>query len=240
MNNPWKNNKFATESLLRVDNKFLTGTKQEVDFIERKLGIINGDRVLDLGCGAGRHSIEMASRGYLMDGVDISETMLSAAHQRAAEANVNINFYNQDLKDLHMLFPEESIFNGAICLCESGLGVLGGVAEDINFLRSVYRLLQPRCKFILTDFNGLRRYLHSRDNNPKFDYINGIIHWSCSIEENEILQEKQRLYIPSELKMLFEFAGFKDVIIYGCSPGNFREQILVIDEIEMMVIATKV
>ncbi|MNL80125.1 hypothetical protein D3C87_2068880 [compost metagenome] len=66
-----------------------------------------------------------------------------------------------------------------------------------------------------------------------------MIHWSRKIDENEILVEEQRLYIPSEIKMLFKFAGFEKVELFGCSPGNFQEEKLKIEDIELMIIGTK-
>lgn len=239
MESPWENDRFAFESLNHVDNKFLNGTNQEVDYMERKLNLVKGDKLLDLGCGAGRHSIEMALRGYHIDAVDISETMLLAARHRATQAGVKINFKQMNLAKLNIHYTAEGLFKGAICICESGLGVLGGADEDLQFIKSVFRLLVPGGRFILTSFNGLRRYIRSLDNNRNFDYIDGVVHWSRKFDDQEILEEKQRLYIPSEIKMLFKFAGFKEVELYGCAPGNFQEQRLKIDDIELMVVGTK-
>ena len=55
-----------------MDEPFVTGTRGEVDFIARELGLPAGARILDVGCGTGRHAVELARRGYRVTGVDLS------------------------------------------------------------------------------------------------------------------------------------------------------------------------
>lgn len=174
---PWENREFAKLSLSHVDGKFTPGTKQEVDFIECELGIKPGEKIIDLGCGSGRHSIELAKRGYDVVGIDISVTMLEEAKKRSKEAGVNIEFYQEDLSRLERLFKKgNNLFFGAICLCESGLGVLGGWEGDLRFLKSVNGLLKVGRKLIITNLNGLRKYWRYKSVNHAFDYINGVVH----------------------------------------------------------------
>ncbi|NPA94431.1 MAG: hypothetical protein GXO58_03275, partial [Thermodesulfobacteria bacterium] len=54
----------------------------------------------------------------------------------------------------------------------------------------------------------------------------------------EPLKEEERLYIPSEIQILFELAGFREVEVFGCAPGRFEGQPLQIDDVEMMVVGT--
>lgn len=236
---PWGNREFAKLSLSQMDNRFTPHTSQEVDFLEGELAVKPGESIIDLGCGAGRHSIEFAKRGYDVVGIDISAIMLGEAKKRAREARVAIKFYREDLSQLEHLFKEGELFSGAICLCESGFGVLGGWKEDLDFLKSVHRLLKTGRKLILTNYNGLRKYREYKPTHP-FDYINGIVHWQVYVKDGKtLLKEEQRVYIPSELTMLFRLAGFSEIKIYGCSPGHFAPQELRIDDIEMMAIGAK-
>ncbi|MDK2884294.1 class I SAM-dependent methyltransferase [Pseudothermotoga sp.] len=78
--NSWRY--FFDEYAEKYDNEIFTkNTKAEIDFIEQELNIPAGSFILDVGCGTGRHSIELAKRGYSVKGIDISERMLSIARK---------------------------------------------------------------------------------------------------------------------------------------------------------------
>ena len=71
---------------------FTQGTPGECDFIEKEIA---GDRtmaILDIGCGTGRHAIELARRGYRVTGVDLSPSQIEAARIKAAAAGVPVDF----------------------------------------------------------------------------------------------------------------------------------------------------
>ncbi len=82
--------------------------QKEVDFIEDSLGVAQGATVLDLGCGTGRHAIELARRGYKVVGLDSSPVMLGRAQEAARRANVDVTFVQGDMRE--MLF--EDAFDG--------------------------------------------------------------------------------------------------------------------------------
>lgn len=238
---PWKNEIFALRSLAEIDKRFLPGTENEVDFIENELGLSEGDSVVDLGCGAGRHSIELAKRCYRVTGLDISPIMLNTARERADAEHVNIKFAVCDLRGVDDFFlGGHSLFHGAICICESGFGILGD-ENDLKLLKIINNLLVPGSKLILTTYNGIKKYRSDPENNRKFDLCKGTIDWETpdSWEGGEKLTEKQRIYIPSELAMLFRLSGFRNTEFYGCSAGAFDRQALKSDDIELMAVAKK-
>ncbi len=239
--NPWENEVFATESLESIDRQFLPGTKQEVEFIEKELDLSAGSSILDLGCGAGRHSIELAQHGFHVTGIDISEKMLEEAGKRAFDRETSVDFIRCDLLSLSNHFNDRDVlFEGAICICESGLGSPGW-EKDLKLLRNIHGLLSNNAKMILTTYNGLRKYRGDRVNTKCFDFLTGTVHWKVPDDwhGNEKLCEDQRVYIPSEMKILFEIAGFTEIEILGCKPGDFKRNKLEPDDIEMMVIGTK-
>jgi cyclopropane fatty-acyl-phospholipid synthase-like methyltransferase len=208
---PWEDEAFAHLSLANIDERFLPGTPQEVGFLEAEFCLAERAKVTDLGCGAGRHAIEFAKRGYSVVGVDISATMLDEAETRARQAGVEVEFRQMDLADLGKHRTEGRAFDAAICLCESGFDVLGGEAEDLGFLSGVSRLLKQGGRFCLTTLSALRKY---RNPGTVYDYVKSIVHWQAPADDaRDPLREDQRIYSPSELSMMLRLSGFQEVSI---------------------------
>jgi len=74
------------------ENVFTKNTMREVDFLLEELKLPSGAAILDVGCGTGRHSIELAKRGYALTGVDFSEGMLAVAARSASAAGVRVEW----------------------------------------------------------------------------------------------------------------------------------------------------
>lgn len=239
--NPWKNEKFVSESLEAIDKNFLPGTKQEIEFIIKELEAEIGSSILDIGCGAGRHTIGLAESGYVVTGIDISPKMIAEANRRAKESNVRPNLVECDILDLsEFLNGQADLFSGAICICESGLGSLGW-QKDLSVLNVIHDSLIQGSKLILTTFNGLKKYRGDRIKAKCFDFLQGLVHWQLPDDwvGGEKLEEYERVYIPAELKMLCEMAGFSKTEVFSCKPGEFCRRPLDPDDTEMMVICKK-
>lgn len=128
---------------------FTKGTRKQVDFLVDALKLPPGSRILDLGCGTGRHSLELARRGYQTIGVDISEGMIEVARRQAAEEGLPAEFHVADARDLHF----ERKFDAGICLCEGAFGLAGSEEGHRRILAGVARVLRPGARFILTAIN---------------------------------------------------------------------------------------
>ena len=95
----WFEGFFDDEYLQFAADRFpAEATAAEVDFLVEALGLREGARVLDLACGHGRHSVELARRGCAVTGVDLSAPSLELAAARAAEAGVEIRFERADMR----------------------------------------------------------------------------------------------------------------------------------------------
>ena len=90
-------------------------TEAEVDFLEQRLGLEPGSRIVDVPCGSGRHSLALARRGHLVTGVDISEEAIGYARRAAEEAGLAVNLSVAEMRDI----PRDGRFDAAVCLGNS-------------------------------------------------------------------------------------------------------------------------
>jgi len=79
---------------------FVQGTLGECDFIEQELNYDKNRRIIDVGCGTGRHSIELSKRGYRVTGIDLSESQLARAKEKAKQLNLKIDFQQYDARNV--------------------------------------------------------------------------------------------------------------------------------------------
>jgi SAM-dependent methyltransferase len=121
--------------------------RQEVDFIERSLGVTQEGVVLDLACGTGHHAVEFASRGYNVVGYDLSVSQLAEASERAQERSLKINFLQGDMRELAF----ENTFDGIYCWNTS----FGYFEEEknIHLARRVFAALKSGGSFLLDVIN---------------------------------------------------------------------------------------
>jgi ubiquinone/menaquinone biosynthesis C-methylase UbiE len=143
---------FDSHASVYMNNPFTKNTIKEVDFILDELRIRPGSSILDMGCGTGRHAVELAKRGYQVTGVDLSSGMLSQAEKVAKE--VNVEWIQADATS----FISDRLFDAAICLCEGAFGLLGMKDDpekhDLLILRNMNASLKPWAKLILTALNA--------------------------------------------------------------------------------------
>jgi len=130
---------------------FVHGTIGECDFIEAEIGRDQSIAILDIGCGTGRHSIELTLRGYRVTGIDLSESMLARARDKAAELGLAIDFRQCDARRL----PFDNEFDLAIMLCEGAFSLMETDEMNYEILKGAARALRPGGKLIFTTLNGL-------------------------------------------------------------------------------------
>jgi 2-polyprenyl-3-methyl-5-hydroxy-6-metoxy-1,4-benzoquinol methylase len=237
----------------KYDNEsFTTGTTGEVDFIENEIGYNKSFKILDVGCGTGRHSLELARRGYNVTGIDLSESQLSKARKLAETGNLKIKFLVRDARN----FNFNGSFDLAIMICEGAFPLMETDEMNYSILKNSYSSLNPGGKFIFTTLNGLYPLIHSvrdfvnggsaqgQSNENTFDLMTFRYHSVYETEDDKgrkkVLKCNERYYVPSEINWLLKSTGFTKSGIFGCKLGAFsRDDKLTTEDFEMLVIAEK-
>ena len=240
---------------LKYDNEnFAQGTLGECDFIESEIAFDKQTRILDIGCGTGRHSIELTKRGYHITGIDLSDSLLKRAREKAAEQNLVIDFRKHDARQL----PFNQDFDAAIMLCEGAFPLMETDEMNFQILQNASNALKPGGKLIFTTLNGLFPLFHSvkdfldsakEEGNAttdaiSFDLMTFRESSITSVEDDngnkKDLHCNERYYVPSEITWLLKTLNFKSIDIFGATLVAFsRNDKLTTEDFEMLVVAVK-
>ena len=254
MKKQWYESLFENYGKKYDSENFTHGTVGECDFIEKELAFGKSLKILDVGCGTGRHAIELTKRGYNVTGVDLSESQLKRAREKAQAACLSIDFQCQDARNL----PFDSEFDAAIMLCEGGFSLMETDEMNFEILKNVTKSLKPHAKLIFTTCNGLFPLYHSIDEfhastveegnsvckNNTFDFMTFRGHDIVEFEDDDEIKHtlvcNERYYVPSEITWLLKSLKYKTIDIFGARLGEFsREHQLTTEDFEMLVIAEK-
>ncbi|HWL66486.1 MAG TPA: class I SAM-dependent methyltransferase [Actinomycetota bacterium] len=222
------------ENYLRYS--FTKGTEQEVTFLLELLGLPEGARVLDVGCGPGRHAIGLARAGMQVTGVDISSGFLEIAQRHAADAGVRIAFYKQDAREL----PFEDEFDAAMSICQGGFGLMGD--DDSIILRRMMEALKPGGLLVVSAFSAL---FEASVNRPEaaFDVGAGVVHEAMTIKTaaggEATVDAWTSVYTPRELKLLAIGVGLIPEEVWSVEPGDFARREPDLERPEFMLVARK-
>jgi 2-polyprenyl-3-methyl-5-hydroxy-6-metoxy-1,4-benzoquinol methylase len=249
---PWYEELFENFADGYDREEYTRGTIGEVDFFEKEAGFDKTVKILDVGCGTGRHSIELASRGYSVTGIDLSEAQLAKARKVAASRNLDIPFIRLDARD----FDFYGEFDLAIMICEGAFPLMETDEMNFRILQNIFNSLNDHGKLIFTTLNGLFPLFHSVKefvnagtsgsvtSGNTFDLMTfrdyATYEHTDDMGNVKVLQCNERYYVPSEISWLLKSIGFKDIAIFGAMLGAFsREHVLTTENFEMLIIAKK-
>lgn len=251
---PWYESLFENYGEKYDNESFTKGTIGECDFVERELDFNKSLTILDVGCGTGRHTIELTKRGYNVIGIDLSESQLARAKKKAEIDNLKIDFQHQDARNLAF----NNKFDVAIMLCEGGFPLMETDEMNYEILKSVTKSLKGKCKFIFTTLNGLFPLYHSVEEfldseteegnatyrSSTFDLMTfrdyNITEFEDDLGNKKKLECNERYYAPSEISWLLKSLGYQKIDMYGAKIGGFsRKDKLTTEDFEMLVIAEK-
>lgn len=213
---------------------FTKGTVQEVDFLMDVLGLGRGQRVLDVGCGPGRHAHELARRGVVVHGIDISQRFVDLAR---AAAPPGATFERLDAR--HLAF--DAAFDAAISLCQGAFGLLIGEGEDEAVLRGMARALVPGGRLAVSAFSSYFQVRYHTD--AVFDADTGIDHEVTEVRDESGVPRTVELwtggYTPRELRLLARLVGVRAEAVYSVEPGRYERARPTTETPEFLLVATR-
>ncbi len=208
----------------------LSQTKEQVERFVELLELEKGAKVLDLCCGIGRHSLELARRGYDVTGVDLTEKYIEKARRNAEEEGLDVEFVRGDMRN----FKRGKTYDGAINFFTS-FGYFKDEKDNMKVLENVHSSLKEDGMFLL-DVMGreIWKRIYSEKDWARLDdgYFleRRIIEGDWDLLKSEWILIKggnvregtfySKLYSDVELKNMLERAGFSRVDIYGDLHGS--------------------
>jgi SAM-dependent methyltransferase len=221
----WWEDLFNDDYLRTVPRVTEAYNARECDFIEASLGLERGAKLLDIGCGTGRHSVNLAGRGYSVVGLDLSLSMLTRAQALAEESERKVNFMQADMREMTF----DAAFDGIYCV-----GTTYGLFDDeanIQLIRTVHRALKDNGALLIEVAN--RDFVvRSQPNLIWFEgdacvcmeettvnYITSRLHVKRTVILDEGGQQETeysvRLYSLHELGTLLHKNGFRVTEVSG-------------------------
>ncbi len=222
------------EAYLRYS--FTKGTEQEVAFLVDVLELRPGQRVLDVGCGPGRHALAFAARGIEVVGIDIAHRFVAIATERTPEG-APATFVRMDARDL----PYDGEFDAAISLCQGAFGLVGPGA-DVDVLAGMARALVPGGRFAVSAFSSYFQVKYPQEQGD-FDVATGVHHERTVIKDEAGTEAEVDLwttcYTARELGLVAARAGLVVDAIWSVDPGDYARREPTIETAELLVVGRR-
>ncbi|MBL1214058.1 MAG: class I SAM-dependent methyltransferase [Ignavibacteriae bacterium] len=231
----WFKEWFASEEYLNVYKHRDTGdAKSIISLILKNVSIPNKAKILDAACGAGRHAIALAQKGYKVTAFDLSEPLVNKAKTLSNELNLNINFFNADLRTVDFKERFSLILN-----LFTSFGYFENDEENFRFLTDSKKWLLPKGYFILDYLNmnyiienhvpqsvkamENKKVIENRRFNKGRIEKEIIIHNGSKVET---YNESVKLYSFNQIAEAAQNAGLTINKIFGDYKGNeFDEEL---------------
>jgi SAM-dependent methyltransferase len=215
----------AGEAYLRYS--FTKGTEQEVRFLFDELGLKPGMRVLDVGCGPGRHAHALAARGIDVVGLDISMAFLRAGGLgwggRAAARRLPFS---------------GGSFDAAVSLCQGGFGLLGG-EDDAGVIAQMAAVVKKGGRVAVSAFSAYFAVRHLEDGDT-FDAGSGVNHELAEVRDPSGKPQEFDLwttcFTPRELRLIAAGAGLEVCGLWSVRPGSYERRVTDLDHPEFLLV----
>jgi SAM-dependent methyltransferase len=230
---PWFEEFFNDDYLRTVRPPKPVQVARQCDFIETSFGLQRGATILDVGCGLGAHAVELAARGYLVVGLDLSLPMLSRAADEAQDRGQKINFLHADMREMSF----EGAFDAILCWGTT----FGYFDDELNrkVIDRLMRALKPM-GLLLLDVVNRDHVIRSQPNlvwfegdgcvcmeETQFNNFTSRLHVKRTVILEDGRQRENeysiRLYSLHELGQMLHHQGFRVAEVSGleATPGVF-------------------
>ncbi|MDZ7673584.1 MAG: class I SAM-dependent methyltransferase [Acidimicrobiales bacterium] len=225
------------ETYLRYS--FTKGTDQEADFLVGLLDLGTETRVLDAGCGPGRHVRALRARGVPTVGVDLAESFCRLVVHGDSPAPAAV----ADVRAL----PTHPAFDAVISLCQGGFGLLGGpgapLDADVAAVRQLASALRPGGRLVLSAFSSYFQVRHQADEGGEFDVDAGVMHERTQVKDRAGTDLDADLwttgFTPRELRLVTRLAGLEPDHVWSVDPGDYARRTPDLDHAEFLLLAHK-
>lgn len=228
-------------------------TRAEVDLFSSILNLSPDDKILDLCCGQGRHSLELARRGFKnVEGLDRSHYLIQKAKSTASKLGLAVRFKEGDARKL----PHPPDTFDVVMLLGNSFGYFESIQDDMRVLKEAFRVLKPWGRLLIDVADG--EYLREHYQPRSWEWIDNK-HFVCrerslSLDKQRLISREiishvekgvladqfyaERLYTRESLKELLQSVGYSNITFHGeLSPESQRNQDLGMMERRIIVTA---
>jgi D-alanine-D-alanine ligase len=228
---------------LRTDSDIINDldiTSHEIDLFLEILNLSLDDKILDLCCGQGRHSLELARRNFKnIEGLDRSHYLIQKAKATARKEDLNIRFREGDARKI----PSPTDSFDLVMILGNSFGYFDTIQDDLRVLKEVFRVLKPWGKILIEVTDG--DYLRNNFQTRSWEWMDKK-HFVCrerslSLDKQRLISREvithtekgviadqfyaERLYSKENLTRILETAGFSNIAFQGqISPDSKRNQ----------------
>jgi SAM-dependent methyltransferase len=227
---PWYEAWFNEDYLEVYGHRDAADARRAVALTERSLALHAGDRVLDLCCGNGRHSLELARRGYDVVGLDLSYELLRSGAKQAREEGLPVRFVQADARRVGVQRAFDAVLNFF-----TSFGYFETDADNALMIENISRVLRKGGKFFIDFLNAdyVRRTLVPSTEwgvgsatvreERKIDAARNTVTKTITIKRSggeKRYAECVRLYSERELRRMLESCGLKVTKTFGDYDGG--------------------
>ena len=231
----WFKEWFASDEYLDVYKHRDTGdAKSIISLILKNISIPNKAKILDAACGAGRHAIALAQKGYRLTAFDLSEPLIEKAESISNELKLNIDFFNADMRTVDFNDRFSLILN-----LFTSFGYFDTDDENFRFLTDSKKWLLPKGYFILDYLNmnyiienHVPQTVKATENKKIIEnrsFSDGRINKEIIIHNGtkvETFNESVKLYSLEQISTVANKAGLTIDKIFGdYKGGEFDEEL---------------